>query len=347
MEYHEIANIFPMMADKELSALAEDIKQNGLQNKIILHEGKILDGRNRFQACRMAGIKPQYEEYNGADPMRTIISLNLRRRHLDESQRAVIAARVATLQDGQRADYSRSADLPTLTQAEAAELFNVSERMIRTVKAIEREAPERIVDIESGGMSATKVYNLVKREQSQLNAPQPLPDGKYRVIYSDPPWSYGNSGLHEYGHAERHYPTMTVKELCALPVRDFSADDSVLFLWTTSPMLEDAFTVLNAWGFDYKTSFVWDKVKHNFGYYNSVRHEFLLVCTRGQCTPDVDKKHDSVIALERSSRHSEKPEYFREMICSIYTYGKKIEMFARKSKDGWDSWGNEILGRAD
>lgn len=342
MEYHEIANIFPMMTDRELSALAEDINQNGLQNKIILHEGKILDGRNRFEACRMAGVTPEYEDFNGVDPMRTIISLNLRRRHLDESQRAVVAARVANMTHGGDRKSNQEANMPLeISQAEAAELFNVSERTIRTVKAIEREAPERIADIESGEMTATKVYNLVKRDRAKFNDTASLPSGKYRVIYADPPWKYGNTMPDYMGVQDDHYPTLTVSELCEMPVSSISQDNAVLFIWVTSPILEDSFKVINSWGFKYKASFVWDKVKHVMGHYNSVRHEFLLICVKGSCQPDIQKLHDSVVTEERT-KHSKKPDIFRKIIDEIYPNGKRIELFARESVDGWDSHGNEL-----
>lgn len=167
-------------------------------------------------------------------------------------------------------------------------------------------------------------------------------EGKYRVFYADPPWQYGNKGLDEYGHAERHYPTMSIQELCDMPIRDISEDNAVLFLWVTSPFLEDSFKVINAWGFKYKTSFVWDKVKHNMGHYNSVRHELLLVCTRGSCTPDESKLFDSVQAHERTDKHSEKPEIFRDIINTLYKHGNKIELFARKKTEGWVVYGNQV-----
>ena len=148
--------------------------------------------------------------------------------------------------------------------------------------------------------------------------------------------------MDKYGHAKSHYSTMSIEELCNLPVVDIRADDCVLFMWTTSPKLEQAFQVIKAWGFKYKTSFVWDKVKHNFGYYNSVRHEFLLIAGHGSSTPDVKELHDSVISIERSDKHSEKPEYFRELIDNIYTTGNRIELFARNKVDGWETWGAEV-----
>jgi len=83
--------------------------------------------------------------------------------------------------------------------------------------------------------------------------------GKFRVVLSDPPWQYVNSGLADYGHAEAHYPTMSLAELCALPVKDLVEENAVLFLWATAPMLEAPFQVISAWGFEYKANFVWDK----------------------------------------------------------------------------------------
>jgi N6-adenosine-specific RNA methylase IME4 len=136
---------------------------------------------------------------------------------------------------------------------------------------------------------------------------------------------------------------MSVNEICSLPVKEISEKDSVLFLWVTSPLLEDAFLVIKAWGFKYKTSFVWDKVKHNMGHYNSVRHEMLLIATKGSCTPDNKKLYDSVQSIERNNNHSEKPIEFLNIIDDLYNYGNKLEMFCRDiKKDKWYGWGNEI-----
>ncbi|MBA7557571.1 hypothetical protein ES705_50332 [subsurface metagenome] len=106
--------------------------------------------------------------------------------------------------------------------------------------------------------------------------------------------------------------------------------------------MEECFSVIKAWGFKYKASFVWDKVKHNWGHYNSVRHEFLLICIRGTFLPQSKELHDSVISIERSKEHSKKPEYFRELIEKMYPKSKKIELFARQKTRDWQVWGAEI-----
>jgi N6-adenosine-specific RNA methylase IME4 len=194
-------------------------------------------------------------------------------------------------------------------------------------------------------MPIDRAIREVKRKAIKTGVSEaPALEGKYRVLYIDPPWQYGDKLVDGYGAAENHYPTMAIDELCNLPIKELAEDNAVLFLWVTSPFLEDSFRIIKAWGFSYKSSFVWDKVKHNYGHYNSVRHEFLLICIRGSCTPDNPKLFDSVQSIERSDVHSEKPEEFREIIDTLYPNGKRIELFARNKnpKNGWNVWGNEI-----
>jgi N6-adenosine-specific RNA methylase IME4 len=234
------------------------------------------------------------------------------------------------------------------TRAKAA---GTNAKYIDLADKILKEHPELAADIESGKKTLSQVGREIRQQELSAKTPPP-PSGKYRVIYADPPWRYNDAmaiskdGLGEsYGPAEAHYPPMSITELCALPVRDIAEDDAVLFLWTTSPLLEDTFQIIKAWGFKYKSSFIWDKVKHNMGHYNSVRHEFLLVCTRGSCTPDVKKLFDSVQSIERSEKHSQKPSEFRQIIDTIYPSGSRIELFAREAADGWTTWGNEADGQ--
>jgi N6-adenosine-specific RNA methylase IME4 len=169
-------------------------------------------------------------------------------------------------------------------------------------------------------------------------------DKKFRVIYADPAWSYNDKqDTTQLGGAAKHYDTMSTSNICSLPVNNILEKDSVLFLWVTSPLLEDGLRVIMEWGFKYKTSFIWDKVKHNMGHYNSVRHEFLLVATKGSCTPDNIQLYDSVQSIERNNNHSEKPIEFMNIIDDLYNYGDKIELFSRKiKKDNWYGWGNEL-----
>jgi len=173
--------------------------------------------------------------------------------------------------------------------------------------------------------------------------PKPLPEGKYSIIYADPPWQYHVGDQHSREEQETvlgtHYPSMSIEELCEMEIP--AADNAALFMWATSPltMSQEAFQVVTAWGFETKACFVWDKIKHNVGHYNSVRHEFLLICIKGTM-PHIDKLHDSVVSIERT-KHSEKPEYFRQLIDKMYPEGKRIELFARKKVEGWDNYGDD------
>lgn len=182
------------------------------------------------------------------------------------------------------------------------------------------------------------------REIRSADAP-PLPEGVYRVIYADPPWEYGDKRTNDEqsGSAESQYPTMPIDAICGLPIREMAATNSVLFLWATAPLLTEAVQVIDAWGFTYKAQFVWDKVKGFNGHYNDVRHELLLVATRGSCVPSVETLDPSVIA-EKRTRHSRKPDRFYELIERLYPLGDAthVELFARRSREGWHSWGNQV-----
>lgn len=354
-KYHEIASLFPLMEGTGYEELKADIAENGLLEAIWLHpDGSILDGRNRHRACIETETLPEFRTWHGEGSLVSFVfSMNFHRRHLTSSQRAVVALSVlealeAEAKERQRMGKQKLAYPNEAGQAreQAARLAQTNRQYVSDAKRIQQEAPELLEQVKDGTLTIPQAKRELVRQQRQEAPPFPT-DNKYRILYADPPWNYSNAGIigktDNYGHVARHYPTMTVDELCEMgeKIREITAKDAVLFLWVTSPLLEECFPVIKAWGFKYKTGFVWDKVKHNFGHYNSVRHEFLLICTRGSCTPDVAKLFDSVQSIEKSKTHSEKPEEFRQIIDTIYTHGKRIELFARIKADNWDSWGNE------
>lgn len=351
MEFHEMANIFPMMGADEYEALKHDIAANGLLEPIWTYQGKIIDGRNRYNACEELGVVPVFREWEGNGSLIAfIVSLNLKRRHLSSSQKAMVALEIEK-QLAVEAKKRMLAGVCNPTQLfaqgearqQAAEIVGTNHQYVSDAKLIQEKSPELADRVRSGEMTIPEAKREIVRRDRQ-EAPE-LPTGKYRIIYADPPWKYGNDGViggnDNYGHVSRHYPSMSIEELCALPVSELADDNAVLFIWVTSPLLEESFDVIHSWGFKYKTSFVWDKVKHNFGHYNSVRHELLLICTRGSCTPDNLELFDSVQVIERTDVHSQKPVEFRNIIDTIYTRGKRIELFAREAFSGWETWGNE------
>jgi N6-adenosine-specific RNA methylase IME4 len=173
--------------------------------------------------------------------------------------------------------------------------------------------------------------------------------GQYRVIHSDCPWIYSDSGPTadgSLGKAERHYTGMTIDELCKLPVEAHSLPDSILFFWVTATMLYEnpgPREVIEAWGFKPKTGLVWDKVLGMPGNYaNHVTHEHLIIATRGHCLPDVPTpQQKSILAERRRDEHSSKPIGVRKWIEQHWTRGPYLELFARERVEGWDCFGND------
>src|SRR5690606_27591889 len=142
------------------------------------------------------------------------------------------------------------------------------------------------------------------------------------------------------------YPTMTVEEICELDIASITAPDCVLFLWATSPKLTEAFRVLDAWGFKYKTCAIWDKQKIGMGYYFRQQHELLLVATVGSpAAPPPEARLPSVISAPRGE-HSAKPPAVYDAIERMYPPSKRshIELFCREPRENWKAWGNQVAG---
>lgn len=172
---------------------------------------------------------------------------------------------------------------------------------------------------------------------------------KYKIIYADPPWQYRVYSKKGLGRsAERHYSTMPLKDICSLPVSDLSDDDCVLFMWTTVPLLQDCFSVLDAWGFVYKTvAFVWikqnkksDSLFWGMGYWTRANAEFCILATKGHPKRKSVSVHQ--VVLSHIEEHSKKPEEVRQRIVELMGDLPRIELFARQKADGWDVWGNEV-----
>ncbi len=362
MQKHKF-NIFPEMKPEDLERLHNDLKQNGydVRQPIFIYQDAILDGWNRYLVCQQLGITPTTKEFIGTDKDALLFVLRTNhRRNLTSSQWAAIAVdaedihRVLSEEAGKRKAQAKGQPRgqkashrqliaqenenpeDNKTRSKLAWAFNTNRTYVDMAEKLKESYPEKFQAVKSGEKTLTQVIREVKKEA--LKTPVP-PSGKYRIIYADPPWKYSNTMPDYFTEQADHYPLMTIEELCNLPIKDIAEDNAVLFLWTTSPILEDVFQVIKSWGFKYKASFIWDKIKHNMGHYNSVRHEFLLICTRGSCTPDEGKLFDSVQSIERTSKHSEKPEEFRNIVDTLYTYGDRIELFARSQYEGWAAWG--------
>lgn len=386
-EVHPAAELFPLVEGRELQDLADDIKANGLLNPITLlaEAGKrvLLDGRNRLRACELAGVEPTTEFWAGeGSPVSWVVSQNLRRRHMNESQRAMVAAGLVPLFEGEAKGRQGRRDLPANlpergeAREKAAAAVNVSPRSVASAQVVQREgAPELADAVKQGRVAVSTAAVLaedppdrqrqvvamgeaeilkrakeiraerqeVRREErytkiseiARGNRPvdgvKPCP-----VVYADPPWEYGNTA--SVGAVADEYPTMPLADICALKCP--ATDDAVLFLWATSPLLPEAMQVIAAWGFTYKGSMVWDKGSGT-GNWVLNAHELLLIAVKGDIPPPQPaNRPKSVVSIPRGA-HSAKPEEFAQLIERMYPTLQKVEMFARKTRDGWTVWGNQ------
>ncbi len=298
LEFHPYANLFPLMEGPELDAFVADIRDKGLHEQIVLHDGKILDGRNRYRALAAIGRDGDPRHFidfarmlfvNPGEPLDYVLSKNLRRRHLTESRRAMVAARLANMPAHRPSD--KSANLRT-SQADAAKRLNVSARLVSAARSVqENGTPELTGAVDTGKIAASVaaqaakltpeqqhqvvaaaeagnanvVRTVIKQEartkrEADLGAKQQaLPDRKYGVILADPEWEFvvfsKVTGLDRA--ADNHYSTSSEQTIAARDVQKLAAKDCLLALWTTD--LARGIRVMESWGFAFKSYFVWVK----------------------------------------------------------------------------------------
>ncbi len=224
-------------------------------------------------------------------------------------------------------DLLALARLPKATQSKVAK--KITDNSAKTVKEALRQVTkeQRIKDLDGGGETCilADLTTLIKRGH------------KFRTIYADPPWQYGNQATRS--STDNHYETMLVEEIAALPIAELADEDAHLHLWTTNAFLFDCKRIMEAWGFEYKSVFVWCKPQMGIGNYWRVSHEFLLLGTRGSA-PFMDRGQMSWAEIDRT-QHSAKPEAVRKMVEKV-SPGPRLELFGRGVADGWTVWGNEI-----
>ena len=343
----------------DIASLARSIAEVGLLQPIVIRlDGRLVAGVRRLEACKLlewddvpvhvvqtvdeelAALKAERDENtcrkDFAPSEAVAIGLDIEPMEREAAQR-----RRAT-SNAERVKFTPSETGKALDRVAAAVGMSrpTYAKAKQVVEAAEQE-PEQYGDLlaqmDNTGKVDRAYKEYTKRQRAKLPKPE-MPQGKYAVVYADPPWSYSNTGFDQSAGAQ--YPTMELLEICQLPVPDLCTDATVLFLWATSPLLPEAIAVIDAWGFSYKASMVWNKQKApGMGWFVRTQHEFLLIATREGNTHPM-RKPDSVYE-ESSGRHSAKPAAFYELIESMYA-GPYCELFARNTKPGWDSWGNEL-----
>jgi N6-adenosine-specific RNA methylase IME4/ParB-like chromosome segregation protein Spo0J len=335
-EAHPAAELVPLLEGEAFDALVADIKTKGLLHPITLFEDKILDGRNRFRACLEAAVEPRFGAYQGEDPVAFVISANIERRHLDESQRAMCAARLATLKRGSNQHSVEGAHICAPSQGEAATRLLVSRRLVqRAREVLDSGEPELVRAVDRGAIAVSLAADLVKQSrETQLEAAREptrapllikqkvraekeaalaqrqlaLPNERFGVVYANPPWRFEpysrETGLNIA--PDNHYATATLQAITELDVASIAADDSVLLIWATVPMLPQALETLRVPG-----------------------------------------TQASSLVLAPVGSHSEKPEVFCRLIEDYFPNLPKIELFARRRREGWRVWGAEAPEGSD
>jgi N6-adenosine-specific RNA methylase IME4 len=293
----------------------------------------------------------------------------------------MVAAKLATLKQGARTDLAPIGAMSQDAAADMLNVGRRSVQRAREV--IDQGAPELVRAVETGAVSvsaAADVATLPAAEQSEIVArgekeilqaavairarkaeasraerlsrietiasrSTELPLGrKYPAIYADPPWHYETPPMGDVNRAvDSHYPTMSLEAICALPVAEIAADAAVLFLWATAPLLAEAMSAIEAWGFKYIGNMIWVKDTIGLGHWVRYQHELLLICKRGNIpSPLLGSQPASVIHAPRGE-HSVKPKEFAGLIERLFPDVARIELFARgEARPGWSQWGNQV-----
>jgi N6-adenosine-specific RNA methylase IME4 len=359
VEFHPVADIFPLIEGEEFNELVADIAKNGLIEPIWLDKnGQIIDGRNRYLACKKAGVKPVFRTWEGeGSPIDFIISMNLKRRHLTTGQRAILAVEAESLFETEAIERKRAtqakpgtgkvgsvvAKLPLpadkgRSRDKAAKLFSISPRTVTDAKKLKGTHPTLFEEVRRGKKNLSEAKIAIRNQHKQAVAeqirrePQPLPEGPFRVIAVDPPWTYVEGGN------SLPYPTMSLDQIKALPVGKLAHDDCVLWLWTTVAHQRVAYEVLDAWGFEHKNTMTWVKDQIGTGDWLRGQTEHCFVAARGKPIFDAPSQGNAISGKRRE--HSRKPDEFYELVEATCP-GSRVELFSREPREGWSAWGAE------
>lgn len=376
---HPAAEIFPMMTDAEIADLAKDIKLRGQNRPIIVFEGKILDGRNRYAACKLAEVQPKLQEWNPLDkltsessPTAWVLSENLHRRHLTVDQRTLIALEATALfakeakqrqrdAGGDRKSKNQPDRLPPqdgkrspTAAAQAAQTAGVSARSVERAQRVKAARPELLEKVRAGELTLKKAEKTIAKEErlKEVLAYTP-PKGKFAVIAADPPWEYDDQL--DGSDAVRggvDYPTMTVDEICAMKVGEtLATENCALWLWVTNAFVEEGYRVVREWGFKKVGLLTWRKIdqkgKSRLGSGRYVRNttEHVIIAVRGRPLFRGENQPSDFAAPR--GEHSEKPDEAFEIFERVTPSkaGARLDLFSCKTeRKGWVTSGAEVSG---
>lgn len=355
----EFKALIPPLAPDEYAQLEANIRAEGCRDPLVLWDGIIIDGHNRYEICTKHGIgfeciRKQFESRE--DAMDWMDKNQLGRRNLTADAFKLLLgrrARRAMIGAGKRTDLSqidkgrdvakvaKDHAVSTPTAYRAAKFAEEVEKTPELQKAIAERKPV---------LQAKREIKEAKREErreenrakvAEAKAPEEIiqAGAKFATIVIDPPWDWGDEGdQDQLGRARPDYATMSIDELCKLPVRDLADEDCHIYLWITNRSLPKGFRLLDAWGFRYITALTWVKPHFGMGNYFRGQSEHILFGVKGS-QPLKRKDVGTIFSAPRGPNgHSSKPVEFYELVESC-SPGPHLEMFSRCEREGWKTWG--------
>ena len=370
----EFKNLIPALSAEEYAQLEANILEEGIREPIITWNGYIIDGHNRFSIAKRFDLeyKTTSKHFANEESVKEWMILNqFGRRNLSNYQRSVLALELEEVFSKKAKENivienknrsTGSAKLPKRdsvdTRKELSKVAQVGERTLGMVKTIQEKAPEEVkAKLATGEVSINAAYKEIKKEEKKEERDKKIQevkqkietenlttlDKKYHVIAIDPPWAYNEKGgfsSDDYDAQNNRgavdYPTMTVEQIKKIEIP--AANDSVLFLWTTHAFLRDSFDIMKEWGFEYKATIVWDKVKMGMGRNVRMQVEFCLLGIKGK--PIIQGSSERDIITEPRREHSRKPEAFYQMVERM-CIGNKLDYFSRQTRKNWEHYGAE------
>jgi N6-adenosine-specific RNA methylase IME4/ParB-like chromosome segregation protein Spo0J len=354
---HPQADRVPQVSETEEAAFNADVGERGIVVPLeITRDNIVVDGHRRLRGALASSLRHvPVRVVEPAEPLVAyMLAAALHRRHLTPSQRAILALELDAYQqqrahagERKRANLRHAtvdvAALPPRGRSRdlAASLAGVSPRLIQNAITIRDQAPELYGQAKTGELTLQRALDQLQRNNNYAQAGEtpPLPEDPFGVIYGDPPWPSPSPG--GKWAPEQHYRTVEVPEIKLFQVP--AAENAVLFLWAVTALLPEALEVMKAWGFEYRSNMIWDKLSIGLGVWVRHEHEQLLIGRRGNYPPPTPTRRVRSIVRARRGRHSEKPKVFYELIEQMYPNAKRLELFARgKPRPGWTAWGNQV-----
>ena len=384
----EFKSLIFKLKDSEYKELEKSCLEYGIRDAIVTWQGYIIDGHNRYEIAQRHNldyktIEMQFD--SDVDVKIWMIDNALSRRNLNEWQDYNLRELKRKLENNKgvkeqvkgggdkksvlfkknKSDIKKDNERHNTREIIADDLGWSSSKVAKADVVKKRATEEQIQKLENNDATISQVYHEIKKEEKKNVVKEKVEkykeeikdisdfdidifntDKKFQIIYADPAWSYWESGQK---NQSLHYQTMSIKDICDLPINKISDDNSILFLWITYPILKESFDVIESWGFKYSTcGFVWvkknkksDSYFFGNGSWTRANSELCLIATKGSITR-LDASISQIVD-ERISEHSRKPLIVKKLITDLVGDLPRIELFSRnKEKDGWFNWGNNI-----